>query len=298
MNPTTFSELLTDISDEYIVSAANPHSKPIHWYQVSAIAACIVLLMAAAIYPKLRIQTPEIAVPPESVAEVITSTTTAPEIAEYTETQTATSPLQTTFDSVTATVSTTASVAGSAVVTETGTKTVTELPETDAHTKTEPTKVEQPVNTEQPHTTDPAITEFTQPATTSSVTDNPELTVGSIPATVSTAQLTTDTLQTVSLPTQTSATETEPVDPLGIARTLFETFISENHLPARIADEAQYPDFTEKIIIEWDPASDIDVEHLILQFAKENHIDGYLFILHQVAPGAIIGDSDTMLVHK
>ena len=51
MNPTTFSELLTDISDEYIASAANPHSKPIHWYQVSAIAACIVLLIAAAIDP-------------------------------------------------------------------------------------------------------------------------------------------------------------------------------------------------------------------------------------------------------
>ncbi len=297
MNPKSFLGMMSDISDEYIASAAKPHSKTIRWYQVFAIAACIVLLIAAAIYPKLRIQTPEIAVPPESVAEVIT-TTTVSESAEHSEIQTATSPLQTTFDSVTATVSTTASVAGSAVVTETGTKTVTELPETDAHTKTESTKVEQPVNTEQPHTTDPAITEFTQPATTSSVTDNPELTAGPIPATVSTAQLTTDTLQTVSLPTQTSATETEPVDPLGIARTLFETFISENHLPARIADEAQYPEFTEKTIIEWDPASDIDVEHLILQFAKENHIDGYLFILHQVAPGAIIGDSDTMLVHK
>ncbi len=279
MNPTTFSELLTDISDEYIASAANPHSKPIHWYQVSAIAACIVLLIAAAIYPKLRIQTPEIAVPPESVAEVITSTTTVPEFTDHSEIQTATLPNQTTFDSVTATVSTTASVTGSAVVTETGTQTVTELPETDAHTKTEPTKVEQPVNTEQPHTVVPAITEFTQPATTSSVTDNPELTAGPNPATVSSAQLTTDTLQTVSLPTQTSATETKPVDPLGIARTLFETFISENHLPARIADEAQYPELTGKIIIEWDPTTSIDVERAILKFAKENNIDGYLFVM-------------------
>ena len=166
MNPTTFSELLTNISDEYIASAANPHSKSIHWYQVSAVAACIVLMISAVIYPKLRMQTPEITEPPESAAEVITSTTTAPELAEYTGTQTATAPIQTTFDSVTVTANTTASVTGSAVVTETGTQTVTELPETDAHTKTEPTKVEQPVNTEQPHTVVPAITEFTQPVTT------------------------------------------------------------------------------------------------------------------------------------
>ena len=93
MNPTTFSELLTDISDEYIVSAANPHNKSIRWYQVSAIAACIVLLISAAIYPKLRIQTPEITEPPESVEEVITTTTTVQKLAEHSETQTATSPI-------------------------------------------------------------------------------------------------------------------------------------------------------------------------------------------------------------
>jgi len=148
VNPKSFLGMMSDISDEYIVSAANPHSKPIRWYQVSAIAACIVLLMAAAIYPKLRIQTPEIAVPPESVAEVITSTTTAPEIAEYTETQTATSPLQTAFDSVTAAVNTTASGVNSATVTETKTPTPTEPPETDV-----------PVVTELPaESTDPIVT--------------------------------------------------------------------------------------------------------------------------------------------
>ena len=153
MNPITFSEILTDIPDSFIESAAEPHSKPIRWYRISAAAACIVLLIAAALYPKLRMQTPEIAVPPESVAEVITSTTTAPEIAEYTETQTATSPLQTTFDSVTATVSTTASVAASATVTETKTPTPTEPPETDV-----------PVVTELPaESTDPIVTVATKP---------------------------------------------------------------------------------------------------------------------------------------
>ena len=153
MNANLFSELLTDISDEYIVSAANPHSKPIRWYRISAAAACIVLLIAAVIYPKLRIQTPEIAVPPESVAEVITSTTTAPEIAEYTETQTITSLIQTAVSSGTVTINTTASVAASATVTETKAPTPTEPPETDV-----------PVVTELPaESTDSIVTVATKP---------------------------------------------------------------------------------------------------------------------------------------
>ena len=166
MNPKSFLGLMSDISDEYIVSAANPHSKPIHWYQISAAAACIVLLIAAAVYPKLRIQTPEITEPPESAAEVITTTTSIPELAEHSETQTATSPIQTTFDSVTAAVNTTASGANSATVTETDASTATESPETAAHTETEPNKVDQPISTEAPKTTAPVITEPTQPVTT------------------------------------------------------------------------------------------------------------------------------------
>lgn len=81
MNPKSFLGMMSDISDEYIVSAANPHSKSIHWYQVSAIAACIVLLISAAIYPKLRIQTPEITEPP---AAIVTTETTAQTAAETT----------------------------------------------------------------------------------------------------------------------------------------------------------------------------------------------------------------------
>ena len=81
MNPITFSEILTDIPDSFIESAAEPHSKPIHWYQISAAAACIVLLIAAVIYPKLRIQTPEITEPP---AATITTETTAQNTAETT----------------------------------------------------------------------------------------------------------------------------------------------------------------------------------------------------------------------
>ena len=103
MNAQVFSELLTDISDEYIVSAANPHSKPIRWYQISAIAACIVLLVSAAVYPKLRTRTPEITEPlypvtATTVMKEIQTTTYAAqttalttEIAAFTNTQTETS---------------------------------------------------------------------------------------------------------------------------------------------------------------------------------------------------------------
>ncbi len=152
MNPTTFSELLTDISDEYITSAANPHSKPIHWYQVSAIAACIVLLMAAAIYPKLRIQAPEIAVPPESMTEVITTTTTAPEFTGHSETQTITLLIQTTANNPT-----------TIAVSETDVQTATEPPETDAPV-IEPIQTTLPVVTELPaESTDPIVTATTEP---------------------------------------------------------------------------------------------------------------------------------------
>lgn len=165
MNPKSFLGMMSDISDEYIVSAANPHSKPIRWYQVSAIAACIVLLMAAAIYPKLRIQTPEIAVPPESVAEVITTTTSVPESAEHSETQTATSPIQTTFNSVTATVNTTASAAVSAAITEIDTSV-----QTDASTDAKPPQTDETIYTDS-QKTDTPITQTAVTIETTALTE-------------------------------------------------------------------------------------------------------------------------------
>ena len=82
MNPTSFSELLTDISDEYIVSAANPRSNPIRWYHVSSAAAVIVLLISAAVYPMLRTRKPDITEPPAYVDDTTDTTfiteTTAP----------------------------------------------------------------------------------------------------------------------------------------------------------------------------------------------------------------------------
>lgn len=145
MNPKSFLGMMSDISDEYIASAANPHSKPIRWYQISAAAACIVLLIAAAVYPKLRIQTPEITEPPESVAEIITTMTSVPELAEHSETQTATSPIQTSFASATVTVNTTASGAALTTVTETVAPTATNPAQTDAAVVTDPPKTDAPI---------------------------------------------------------------------------------------------------------------------------------------------------------
>ena len=150
MNPKSFLGMMSDISDEYIVSAAKPHSKTIRWYQVSAIAACIVLLISAAIYPKLRIQTPEITAPLESMTEVITTTTTAPEFAGHSETQTITSLIQTAVSSETVTVNTTASAAVSAAITEIDTSV-----QTDASTDAKPPQTDVTIYTDSPKTDAP-----------------------------------------------------------------------------------------------------------------------------------------------
>ena len=164
MNANLFSELLTDISDEYIVSAANPHSKPIRWYRISAAAACIVLLIAAVIYPKLRIQTPEITEPPESVAEIITTTTSLPELAEYTETQTTISPIQTTFASAAVTVNTTANIS------EFITDNETDMPLLSvASVNTTPTQPQKRIEKAE---TEPIITTHTHAVTTSPITSD------------------------------------------------------------------------------------------------------------------------------
>lgn len=141
MNPTTFLGMMSDISDEYIVSAANPHSKSIHWYQVSAIAACIVLLISAAIYPKLRMQTPEITEPPaaivttETTAQTAAETTTMTVYATYTTAVRQDATHQTTAATVSQTVTETVTDAFTDPV-ETQTDSVSEL-----QPQTEPTMI-------------------------------------------------------------------------------------------------------------------------------------------------------------
>lgn len=140
MNPRAFSELLTDISDEYIVSAANPHVRSIQWYQVTAIAASIVLLIAAAVYPKLRIQVPEVTEPPVT-AETTAAVTTA-------SGQTIQSVTQTSAQSVTENVQTTAAVSATVYTTANTESADTKEPETDLQTVTEPEQTELPAMTE------------------------------------------------------------------------------------------------------------------------------------------------------
>ncbi len=132
MNPTAFSELLADISDEYIASAAKPHSKSIRWYQISAAAACIVLLIAAAVYPKLRMQMPEVTVPPVSHAENTAVTTTETEQSGAEDSHMTASRTQSTATSETAAVNTTVDVSMTASVT--ATDTTVNLPKTDVVT--------------------------------------------------------------------------------------------------------------------------------------------------------------------
>ncbi len=147
MNPTTFLGMMSDISDEYIVSAANPHNKSIRWYQISAVAACIVLLISAAIYPKLRIQTPEITEPPaaivttETTAQTAAETTTMTVYATYTTAVRQDATPQTTAETVsqivTVTVTVTPTTQGSAPVQTVSVMQNETMPDTETAWRTE-----------------------------------------------------------------------------------------------------------------------------------------------------------------
>ena len=147
MNAERFMELMNTLPDDMIVTAvhAEYRRRPKLMRFLPAIAACLVIGIFAAVYPKLRIQTPEITEPPESVAEIITTMTSVPELAEHSETQTATSPIQTSFASATVTVNTTASDAALTTVTETVAPTATNPAQTDAAVVTDPPKTDAPI---------------------------------------------------------------------------------------------------------------------------------------------------------
>lgn len=73
MNAVTFSQILTDLPDEIVERAAKPsYGKPVLRYSLPAAAAGIVLLIAAAVWPKLRTELPGVTEPP-----AITAVTTA-----------------------------------------------------------------------------------------------------------------------------------------------------------------------------------------------------------------------------
>ena len=74
---------MNDLPDSVIDSANSPVVRPKHkiWYMIPAVAACFIALISAAVYPKLRIQTPEITEPP---AATVTTETTVQNTAETT----------------------------------------------------------------------------------------------------------------------------------------------------------------------------------------------------------------------
>ena len=131
MNALDIADLLNQLPDDMIVSAnvntcrqqavqdEPEHSRAVRRYGLYAIAAVLVLLIAAAVYPKLRTQKPEVTDPPVMTAETTVSVTDASERTAATATQT---------------VSTTAQTAAATATTDTTTVTVsveTELPETE-----------------------------------------------------------------------------------------------------------------------------------------------------------------------
>ena len=80
MNAETFLELMNTLPDEMIVKAVHAEYKrkrmPV--YLLPAAAACLVIGLAAAVYPKLRMQTPEVTEPPAVTAETTSPVMTAP----------------------------------------------------------------------------------------------------------------------------------------------------------------------------------------------------------------------------
>lgn len=83
MNAERFMELMNTLPDDMIVTAvhAEYRRRPKLIRFLPAIAACLVIGIFAAVYPKLRIQTPEITEPP---AAIVTTETTAQNTAETT----------------------------------------------------------------------------------------------------------------------------------------------------------------------------------------------------------------------
>ena len=129
MNPLRFSEILADIPDEFIVSAAEPQKKTVHWSTISAVAACIVLLISAAVYPRLRVKTPEMIAPSATTTETVGTTTTEQTHSSETQTTAATVLTKvTTIVSGSTTAPTTATETEVPIQTEIST--VTQLPHT------------------------------------------------------------------------------------------------------------------------------------------------------------------------
>ena len=137
MSPEQFILMMNELPDDMIDAANRPfirHKRHLRLV-IPTIAACFIVLIAAAVYPKLRMQTPLIIEPPvytETATVTTAITTIVTETIISTETQTVAPQTSTTAGSVSVTVRTT--------VTETETDTVTELQMTESLIEEEKTE--------------------------------------------------------------------------------------------------------------------------------------------------------------
>ena len=181
MNPLTFAEIINDLPADIIESADGPYSRSLRWYQISAVAACIVLMISAAVYPKLRTQTPEIVSSPTVVSETTVATTTQQERTDFTTAtpESKSSTTQTTAHpaSVTSRTTTTATVTMHTTAQNTlATASVgTTAPrQTAAPERTETPQTDQPATTTQKQTTKPVLIGSTTVTTVTTTAPQPE----------------------------------------------------------------------------------------------------------------------------
>ena len=164
MNPEQFILMMNDLPDSVIDSANSPVVRPKHkiGYMIPAVAACFIALISAAVYPKLRIQAPEITEPPAAIA------TTAATVQSTAET--------------TAMTSHTTAVSRTTARSATGTTAIPVLTETMTVMDTEPDPVQTDIRTEsrqeaEPSTETSAVTESVQQeiseSTTLTIPDEP-----------------------------------------------------------------------------------------------------------------------------
>lgn len=141
MNRQDLTELLNALPDEWIDSAAEPEIPQKHTHfrlWVTGIAACLAVLIAAAVYPKLRVQEPG-----RIVTTAVTSGTTASQVSSLT------------------------TASETSQITQTGTPAVTALPVTSGSAVTETGTVSaETERTATTHTTAESVTRTAEPSGT------------------------------------------------------------------------------------------------------------------------------------
>lgn len=188
MNGEKLYELLQELPDEFITEAAGPHHKRrIAWrVMIPAIAACFAVIIAAAVYPKIRIQKPDItadvssaateqtAVPVTQNPEALTTepaaqTTASASAAQTTYTREAAAPAQTTQVTAQGTEAAAQPVTSPQTEVPKPQTTVTAAGTAPAVTTAEPNCIDEPVT----GTTATAPPHFAEATTSASVNPGP-----------------------------------------------------------------------------------------------------------------------------